>query len=301
MKLITAAFLSLALGASAQSATSTYNGTSVVTVVTDTSANTYTVTTPLSVLVTLGSPVLVFNPAPVVVPPPPPVPVAPAIPATGVTVVNLLPQTWKACEHDAGTPGSATCSGSYPVTDPLTGSATARSFSMNYTGAGGVRWADSFANDTIATNFVLDTTVMSPNWSDVADLELDTNQVKADGKTTILGTQCASQEKAWDVTFTNTSGAWHWVSTGVPCNPETWTPNVLHHIRIFGIISASDVSTYLGVEFDGVYTPFTGETGSTADALGWGKGVNLTNVQMDGLGASGSATVYVDTLTETRW
>jgi hypothetical protein len=172
---------------------------------------------------------------------------------------------------------------------------------MNYTGAGGVRWADSFANDTAATNYVLDTAVMSPDWTHVADLELDTNQVKADGKTTILGTQCASQEKAWDVTFTNTSGSWHWVSTGVPCNPETWTPNVLHHIRIFGTISSADVSTYLGVEFDGVYTPFNGQTGNTGDALSWGKGVNLTNVQMDGLGSSGSATIYMDTLTETRW
>jgi hypothetical protein len=237
---------------------------------------------------------------PVVVPPPPPVgPVAPTIPSTATAVSLITSGTWKACEHDAGTPGTGTCSNNYPVTGIFADSA--RGFSMSYTGAGGVRWANSFANDTKATNFVLDAMVQSPDWTHVADLELDTNQVKADGKTTILGTQCASQEGAWDVTFTGTNGAWHWSSTGVKCDPRNWTPNTPHHIRIFGTISASDVSTYLGVEFDGVYTPFSGETGNTADALGWGKGVVLDNVQIDGFGASGSATVYMDRLTIFRW
>jgi hypothetical protein len=57
----------------------------------------------------------------------------------------------------------------------------------------------------------------------------------------------------------------------------------------------------LGVELDGVYTPFNGETGDTGDALGWGKGVVLDNVQIDGYGSSGSATVYMDKLTVYRW
>lgn len=280
----------------AQSATTTYTGTSVVTVVTDASANTYTVTTPLSVSVALGAPVLAFNPHP---PPPPPPAGAPAVPATATSVSLITQGTWKACEHDAGTPGTGTCSNNYPVTGIFADAA--RGFSMTYTGAGGVRFANSFANDTTSTNFVLDAIVQSPDWTHVADLELDTNQVKADGKTTILGTQCASQEKAWDVTFTAANGAWHWVSTGVPCNPLTWTPNVPHHIRIFGTISAQDISTYIGVELDGLYTPFTGQTGSTADALGWGKGTVLDNVQIDGFGASGSATVYMDKLTIYRW
>lgn len=172
---------------------------------------------------------------------------------------------------------------------------------MSYTAAGGVRYANSFGNDPNATNFVLDAIFESPDFSHVADLELDTNQVKSNGTTTILGTQCASQEKAWDVTFTGTNGSWHWVSTGVPCNPLTWAPNTKHHVRIFGSISTAGVSTYFGVEFDSVYTPFSGETGNTADALGWTKGVLLDNVQIDGYGPSGSATVYMSQFTIFRW
>ncbi len=278
----------------AQTATSVLSGSSVVTTVMDKAGNVYTVTTPYFAALTVGPPTLSV----VLVPPLPPAG-APAIPSTATAVSLITQGTWKACEHDAGTPGTGTCSNNYPVTGIFADSA--RGFSMTYTGAGGVRWANSFARDTTSTNFVLDAVVQSPDWTHVADLELDTNVVRSNGNTDILGTQCASQEKAWDVTFTNTSGAWHWVSTGVPCNPLTWTPNVPHHIRIFGTISPQDISTYIGVELDGVYTPFANETGSTADALGWGKGTVLDNVQIDGLGASGSATVYMDKLTVIRW
>jgi hypothetical protein len=173
---------------------------------------------------------------------------------------------------------------------------------MAYTGAGGVRWAISFAKDAAATNFVYDTDVLSPDWTHVAALELDTNQVKANGKTDILGTQCSSYSKTWEVTLINPStGHWHWVPTNVACNPLKWAPGVTHHIRIFGTIDASDISTYTGVELDGVYSAFSGATGSTAEALGWGVGTVLTNLQIDGLGQSGSATVYADKLTIYRW
>lgn len=266
--------------------------------VTDSSGSIHFVSVPYTVVFSVGTGTDTYTPPVVVVPPPPPAG-APAIPSSATAVSLITQGTWKACEHDAGTPGTGQCSNNYPVTGIFADSA--RGFSMSYTGAGGVRWANSFANDTTSTNFVLDARVQSPNWGDVADLELDTNQVKADGKTTILGTQCASQEKTWDITLTGANGAWHWVKTNVPCNPLTWTPNVPHHIRIFGTISAQDISTYTGVEFDGVYSAFDGATGSTADALGWGKGTVLDNVQIDGYGASGSATVYMDKLTVYRW
>jgi hypothetical protein len=42
------------------------------------------------------------------------------------------------------------------------------------------------------------------------------------------------------------------------------------------------------------------ETVPSAFALGWAQ-VLLTNFQIDGLGAYGSATVYLDQLTITRW
>jgi hypothetical protein len=293
----------------AQTASTTISPTTITTIITDKAGNSYKATTPYSISVAPGSTSLVFTPVVVVPPPvitpPPPSNGAPAIPTTAKSV-NLITQgTWKACEHDAGTPGTGRCSNNYPVNniffDAAGKSIDARGFSMSYTGAGGVRWANSLANDTAATNFVLDARVESPDWTHVADLELDTNQVKSNGKTTILGTQCASQEKTWDITLSGANGAWHWVKTNVACNPLTWTPNASHHIRIFGTISAAGISTYLGVEFDGTYSAFSGATGSTADSLGWGVGTVLDNVQIDGYGAYGSATVYMSTLTIYRW
>lgn len=304
------AFAVLCLPAFPQTASTTISPTTITTVVKDAVGNVYTVTTPYILAIQPGSTSLVVTPVVVAPPPPPPPPVngAPTIPPTcgaGVvgpcaTAVNLLTGTWKAGEHDAGTPGTATGSNNYPVTGVL--SDAARDFSMAYTGAGGYRWAISFAKDAAATNFVLDAQVRSPDMTHVANLELDTNQVKSNGKTAILGTQCSSYSKTWEVTLINAStGSWHWVSTNVACNPLTWTPNVLHHIRIFGTISSTGISTYEGVELDGAYSAFSGATGQTEDALGWAAGSVLTNVQIDGLGASGSATVYADKLTIYRW
>lgn len=288
----------------AQSATTTYNGTDVVTVVTDAAANTYTVTTPFSVSV--GSPVLVFNPAPVIIPPPPPPSGAPAIPANAIAVDLINPVTaWKNTK-DAGTPGTATFTNTYPVGnvffDDAGKSINARAFWIAYQNAAGVRFSNSFAKDTVATHFVYDTTVLTPDASHLANLELDINQVKANGMTAILGTQCSSYSKTWEVTLINAStGKWHWVPSNISCNPLTWTPNVPHHVRIFGTIDATGVSTYQGVELDGTYAAFTNATGMTARALGWSVGSVLPNFQVGGLGASGSATIYADRLTIIRW
>lgn len=230
-----------------------------------------------------------------------PAPVAPVIPDSAIAVDLINPATaWKPCVHDAGTPGDATCANNYPVTGLMVGSA--RTFAMTYSGAGGVRWANSLAKDAAATNFVYDTQVIAPDWTHVAALELDTNQVKSNGSTAILGTQCSSYSKTWEITLINAStGHWHWVPTNVACNPLTWTPNVVHHVRIFGTIDATGVSTYTGVELDGTYNAFTGKTGQTEEALGWAVGSVLINLQIDGLGASGSANVSANKLTIYRW
>jgi hypothetical protein len=74
---------------------------------------------------------------------------------------------------------------------------------MTYASRGGVRWSTSFANDTQPTHFVYDVNVMSPDWSQVANLGLDQNQVRADRKTFILGQQCAVWSNSWELTFTN--------------------------------------------------------------------------------------------------
>jgi hypothetical protein len=57
--------------------------------------------------------------------------------------------------------------------------------------------------------------------------------------------------------------------------------------------------TYQAVWFDGAKQTINA-TVPSAFALGWGS-VLLTNFQIDGLGASGTATVYLDELTVYRW
>ena len=228
---------------------------------------------------------------------------SPVIPANAIYADLIHPVSpvnpWKACVHDLGTPGDANCSNNYPVTGIFEDDT--RTFAMTYTGAGGVRWADTFANDTATTHYVYDTVVQSPDWSHVANLELDINQVKADGNTAILGTQCGSYSKTWEITRIGSDGKWHWFPTNVFCNPLTWTPNTPHHVRIFGTMTASGVSTYIGVELDGQYSAFTNGTAATGKDLAWGVGVNLANFQIDGLGASGTATISSDRLTIIRW
>ena len=307
---IIAALLALSPAVLAQTTpvTPTLSNGQISVNVTDSSGGSHKVAFPVTAVTTLsvGSGTDNYTPPVVVTPPPPPPSGAPSIPSTA-TAVDLVSQgKWKAGEHDAGTPGTATGSNNYPVTNVLFDasgkSINARGFSMAYTGAGGYRWANSWANDTSSTHFVLDAqNVQSPDWTHTADLELDTNAVLANGKTAILGTQCASQEKTWDITLSDSTGAWHWSKTNVPCDPLTWAPNTPHHIRIFGTISSVGISTYIGVEFDGVYSAFTNGTGSTADSLGWSKGTLLNNLQIDGYGKSGSATVYVGSLKIYRW
>jgi hypothetical protein len=59
------------------------------------------------------------------------------------------------------------------------------------------------------------------------------------------------------------------------------------------------VVTYKSVWLDGKEQTING-TALGARALGWGPTL-LTNLQVDGLGTSGTATVYLDDLTVYRW
>ena len=58
--------------------------------------------------------------------------------------------------------------------------------------------------------------------------------------------------------------------------------------------------TYHSVWFDGIEGPIN-QTVNGALALGWGSGALVTNFQVDGLGANGSSSLYVDNLTISRW
>src|SRR6185437_10333498 len=120
---------------------------------------------------------------------PPPVITAPSIPANATAfkaIQNL--DTWKS-EWDAGTPGSATGTMQLVAAPSISGSA--RQFASSYTNYGGERYHLMVGSDQVATNFVYDAWVYiaSPN-SDIANIELDLNQVIANGDTVIYGFQC---------------------------------------------------------------------------------------------------------------
>jgi hypothetical protein len=253
--------------------------------------------------VVVPPPPVVAPPPPVVAPPPPPVVTPPVtvpglIPPDAIASANLDTSTRWAGEQDAGMPGSARGSTVYPATTPS--GDEAREFYMTYSSRGGVRWHVSFARDENATHFVYDTYVYLTDPSQVANIELDMNQVISDGRTVIFGTQCSSYSRTWE--YTIVADGTHWKSSDIPCNPMTWAANTWHHIQIATHRDSGGVVTYDWVNFDDTHSVFTNATGNSAEALGWGKGTLLLNFQLDGSAKdSGAITAYIHKLTILRW
>jgi hypothetical protein len=199
-------------------------------------------------------------------------------------------------EHDAGTAGSSRGSMAYPASVPSYGDA--RKFYMTYSDHGGERWHVSFGKNETATHFVLDTYVFIVNPSQVANLELDLNQVLSNGETVIYGTQCSKYSQTWEYTETPLP---HWRSSGIPCNPLHWAANTWHHIQI-GYHRSGGVVTHDWVNFDGTHRVFTNSTHNSARSMGWARGTLLVNVQVDGANkGSGSVTMYIHKLTFYHW
>jgi hypothetical protein len=220
-----------------------------------------------------------------------------SIPSSAVASANLDGKGWIA-QQDEGTPGDAHGSSSYPATTPSYDDA--REFYMTYSKKGGERWHFSFAKDASATHFVYDTYVYITDPSQVANLELDMNQVMSNGATVIFGTQCSSYTKTWEYTYV--SGGAHWKSSNVPCNPKNWAAKSWHHVQIASHRNSSGDVTYDWVNVDGTHSVFKNATGYSAEKLGWAKGDLLINFQMDGANAgSGSITAYIHKLTIFRW
>ena len=228
-------------------------------------------------------------------------PGGPSIPANAIQLPNVqLQQNWK-ITHDAGTPGTSTGHMSV-VSDPSL-SGQAERFDTTFTNGGGELYSLPYANDPTAQNFVYDAQVWIAAGSNVKVLEMDNNQVIPDGDTVIYGFQCSGWAGMWEYSAnhgTPASPAIGWVASTVPCNPANWTTNTWHHVQIS--YSRDDVGniTYHSVWFDGIEGPIN-QTVNGALTLGWGKGVLVTNFQVDGLGASGSSSLYLDNLTISRW
>jgi len=225
-----------------------------------------------------------------------------AIPA-GIIAANSLQTlpgwTWN---NDPATPGNSIGSSALVSSPSLSGAA--RKYSMSFTNLGGQIFHTTFGADPNATHFVYDAQVRITNPAAIANIEMDMNQVLANGNTVIYGVQCDGYTGTWDYTVNTGTAAAPidtWVHSNAACpRPSTWAANTWHHIQLsYSRDNAGNV-TYQSVVLDGVQSDLVGATGNSAFKLGWGS-VLLTNFQIDGLGSSGSTTAYVDNLTVYRW
>jgi hypothetical protein len=222
--------------------------------------------------------------------------------AVSVSAVQAL-DNWKG-SYDTGTSGgTGSATGTMAVVGSPSMSGQAREFTTAYTDAGGERYSVDFASDTSSHNFFYDAWVYLPQApTDIANLELDMNQVIADGQTVIFGFQCDGYHGTWDYsgnTGTPAAPVVHWERSSATCNVQNWSIQVWHHVQVSYSRDDSGNVSYNSVWLDDVEQQINA-TVPSAFALGWAP-VLVTNFQVDGRGANGSSTVYLDDLTVYRW
>jgi hypothetical protein len=226
------------------------------------------------------------------------------VPANAIVVSAIQAlSNWQEA-YDPGTSGATgDAGGSMAIVASPSMSGEARQFETTWNDEGGERYSVSFARDTAATHFLYDTWVyLDSTASDVANLEMDLNQVMANGQTVIYGFQCDSYSKTWDYTTnagTPETPLDRWVQSDQACDLQSWSRNTWHHVQVMESRDDAGNVTYESVWLDGVEQDINA-TAPSSFALGWGVTL-LTNVQVDGAGAGGEATVYLDELTVYRW
>lgn len=225
----------------------------------------------------------------------------PPIPANAIGVGSLQTLSNWIGARDAAVKGGA--KGSMKVVSSPSLSGTAREFNTSYTDNGDERYSVSFGDDAVSKNFFYDGWVyFKDSAADIANLELDMNQVLANGQTVIYGVQCDGNSGTWDYTI-NAGTPQHqidrWVHTTTPCNPGTWSVNTWHHVQISYFRDDVGNVTYNSAWLDGVQQPLNA-TALSAAALGWSQDL-VTNFEVDGNHGSGKSTVYLDNLIIYRW
>jgi hypothetical protein len=223
------------------------------------------------------------------------------IPAWSTIVSSIQALSNWVFVHDTGTGGWS--SGAMSVVNSPSRSGYSREFYTTYGNSGGERYDVAFADDAAASNFVFDTWIyLTDSAANIGNLELDLNQVMPNGQTVIYGMQCDGYTLTWDYNANWTGPAKpssQWMHSSAPCNIRTWGRNQWHHFQLSYSRTDWGVVTYHAVYVDGLEQPING-TAPSAYALGWAP-VLLTNVQIDGLGAAGSVTLFMDDLTIYRW
>jgi hypothetical protein len=224
------------------------------------------------------------------------------IPSNAVTVSSIQAMGNWAGEHDEAGPGSS--SGSTKIVSSPSHDGSARRFQTQFWNDGDERYSVSFADDTSSTNLFYDAWVyLTSSASQIANLEMDTNQVMPNGQTVLIGVQCDGYSGNWAYTAnmgTAKSPKPRWVSkSGTQCNPRNWSTEKWHHVQAFFSRDDSGSITYHSVWLDGAESKLDATVNGAFD-LGWDPTIN-TQFQVDGLGSSGSTTVYLDSLTVSRW
>jgi hypothetical protein len=224
------------------------------------------------------------------------------VPSTADVVSDIQALSGWSKAHDTGGPGSSSGSTSIVSSPSLYGST--RAFATSFANNGDERYAIAFSDDTNAKNFLYDTWIyLTSSSSKIANLEFDLNQVMSDGKTVLMGVQCDGYSGLWAYTV-NTGSASSpkpkWVGkSGTSCNPRSWSVDTWHHVQATLYRSSTGTITYYSVWLDGKEQKINVQAFGAAD-LGWGP-VIQTQFQVDGLGSSGTVTVYLDKLTVSAW
>jgi len=208
------------------------------------------------------------------------------IPSNAKTVSHLQAMgNWRATS-DRGTRGHA--SGSSKVVSSPAIDGPSREFVTHYEDEGGERYSLDFGDDTEATNFFYDAWVYpTSSVSNVANLEMDMNQVMHNGWTVTYGVQCDGYKGTWDYTInTGTPDHWHdhWLPSKAKCDLQSWKKNAWHHVQISYSRNDDGKVTYNSVWLDGVENKMD-VTVPSAFALGWGPDL-ITNFHVEGAGAT---------------
>jgi hypothetical protein len=223
------------------------------------------------------------------------------VPAGAISVSAIQAMSGWAAVNDTGGNGGSTGALSLVGTPAYSG--TARQFVTSFTNGGDERYYVVFGDDSVSTNFMYDGWVyLNGSSSTIGNIEMDMNQTMPNGQTAIFGFQCDGYNNTWD--YTENKGTPQnpivaWDKSTASCNPRSWSINTWHHVQIsYSRDSAGNV-TYKSVWLDDAQENIN-ITVNSAFALGWAPAL-LTNFQVDGVGASGSNTVYLDDLTIYRW
>jgi hypothetical protein len=224
------------------------------------------------------------------------------IPSNADAVSDIQALSGWAKAHDTGGPGSSSGSMSMVSSPSLYGNT--RSFVTSFSNGGDERYSIAFSDDINAKNFFYDTWVyLTSSSSKIGNLEFDVNQVMPNGQTVLMGVQCDGYSGLWAYTVNKGSASSPqpaWVGkSGTSCNPRSWSQHTWHHVQASLYRSSTGTITYESVWLDGVETKLNVQAFGAAD-LGWAP-VIQTQFQVDGLGSSGTVTVYLDKLTISAW